>query len=175
MRQPRATSGAGSKAEFLRPQHTGHGHIPAVHQFAVHLQPHPGAQAVLHKRLVGFCQTQLPGKAGVINGVLGRGSGAAVVAGDEHRLRPGLGHARRDGTHARLAYQFHRDGSVAVGALEVVYELGQVFYGIYIVVGRGRDEGHAGRGTAGAGNPGPDLAAGQMPAPPGFAPWAILI
>ena len=36
----------GSKAEFLSPQHTGDGHIPAAHQLAVGLHDYPGAQVV---------------------------------------------------------------------------------------------------------------------------------
>ena len=42
------------KAELLRAQHTGDGHIPAGHQLAVRLHHHTGAEPVLHQRLMGL-------------------------------------------------------------------------------------------------------------------------
>ncbi len=105
----------GGKAEFLRAQHAGDGHIPAAHQLAVGFQHHPGAQPVLDQGLVRFGQAQLPGQACVMDGGAGRRAGAAVVAGDQHHLCAGFGHTRRHCSHSRLTHQLYRDAGLAVG------------------------------------------------------------
>ena len=105
-----------------------------------------------------------------MDGGAGGCAGAAIVAGDEYHLGPRFGHPGGDGAHPRLAHQLHRDAGLAVGALQVIDQLGQVLDGIDIVVGRGRDEGDAGGGVAAAGNPGVDLPGGQMAALPGLGP-----
>ena len=154
----------GGEAELLRPQHTGDGHIPSAHQLAVGFQPHPGAQAVANQSLVGFRQTQLPGQTRVVDGALGCRAGAAVIARNQHTPGTGLGHTGGNGAHTSLGHQLHGDTGVAVGILQIVNQLRQILDGINVVVGRGRDQGNAGGGAAGLGNPGVHLLAGQMAA-----------
>ena len=51
-----------------------------------------------------FGQTQFPGNARVLDAGLGRGAGAAIVAANQHHIRMGLGHARRDGADAYFGH-----------------------------------------------------------------------
>ena len=113
---------------------------------------------------MGLRQAQLPGQAGVVDGGAGGGAGATVIAGHQYHLGTCLGHAGGDGAHARLADQLHRDAGLPVGTLQIVNQLGQVLDGVDIVVGRRRDEGNARGGVTAPGNPGVDLAGGQVPA-----------
>ena len=158
------------EAEFLRPQHTGDGHIPAAHELAVGFQPNPGAQAVADQGLVGLRKAQLPGKPRIVNGALGGGPGAAVIAGDQDAARPRLGNPRGNGADTGLGYQLDRNSRVPVGVFQVKNQLGQILDGIDVVVGRRGDQGDTGGGAAGLGDPGIDLLAGQMPALSGLGP-----
>ena len=56
------------KSEFLRSQKRCDGHIPAAHQLTVGLDHHLIPQAVKQQCLMGLCQSQLPGKACIVNG-----------------------------------------------------------------------------------------------------------
>ncbi|MPM52524.1 hypothetical protein SDC9_99284 [bioreactor metagenome] len=107
---------------------------------------------------------QLPRKARSLNGAFWGRAGAAVVAGDEHHLRPRLGDAGGDGSHPRLGHQLHADAGAAVCVFQVVYELLQILNGVNVMMGRGRDQRHARRGAAGFGNPGIDLGPGEVAA-----------
>ena len=153
-----------AEAEFLRAQHAADRHVPPAEQLGVALDPHPGAQAVQDQGLVGLGDAQLPGQAGVLDGGAGGRAGAAVVARHQDDLRARLGDAGGDGAHPRLADQLDVDAGGAVGVFQVVDQLGQVLDGVDVVVGRGRDEPHAGGAVAGAGDPRVDLAAGQLAA-----------
>ena len=99
-----------------------------------------------------------------MDGAAGRGAGAAVMAGDQHHLGTGLGHAGGDGANPRLADQLHADPGPAVGVFQVIDQLGQVLDRVDVVVRRRRDQCHAGGGAPGPGNPGIDLFPGQMAA-----------
>ena len=146
------------------PSRAAHGQVAAGFQLAVGLQHHPAAQLVAHQRLVGFGQAQLPGQAGVLDGAERRGARAAVVAGHQNHVGVGLGDARRDGAHARLAHQLHVDAGGAVGVFQVKNQLRQILNRVDVVVGRGRNQPDAGRGVAHLGNPLVDLVAGQLAA-----------
>ena len=154
----------GSKAEFLRAQHAGDGHVPAAHELAVGLDGHPGAQPVQRKGLMRLRHAQFPGQARVVDGGTGRRAGAAVAAGNQDHLRPGLGHARGHRAYARLADQLDGDPRPPVGALQVVNQLSQILDGINIMMGRRGNQAHAGGGQPGFGDPRIDLAAGQVSA-----------
>ena len=154
----------GGEAEFLRPQNRGDGHVPAGEELAVRLQNDPPTQAVFDEGPVGLGQPQLPGQAGVVDGVARGRARAAVVPGDEHHLGAGLGHAGGDGAHAGLRHELHGDAGVPVGVFQVKDELRQILDGVDIVVGRGADEAHAGGGIPGLRDPGIHLLPRQMPA-----------
>ncbi len=154
----------GAEAEFLSAQHTADGHIAAGEQFAIALDADAGAQAVQDQALVGLGDAQLPGQTCVLDGVARGRAGAAVVAGDQDDLRAALGNAGGNGADTGLADELDVDVGVAVGALQVVDELGQVLDGVDVVVGRGRDEADAGGAVAGLGDPRVHLGTGQVAA-----------
>ena len=69
---------------------------------------------------------------------------------------------------------FTRDAGLPVGVFQVVDQLGQVLDGVDVVVGRRGDQGDAGGGVAGPGDPGVDLSAGQVAALAGLGPLGHL-
>ena len=155
---------AGAKAELFSAQHGGNGHIAAAHQLAVGFNAHAGAQAVHDQALVCFGKAQLPRQAGIVDGVARCSAGTAVKTGNQNHFGAGLGNAGGNGANTGFADQLDVDGSLAVGAFQVIDQLGQVLNGVDIMVRRGRDQAHAGGGVAGLGNPGVNLAAGQLAA-----------
>ena len=122
------------------------------------------AQTVLDEGLVNFCHAQLPGQARAADGAAGCCAGAAVVAGNQHRLSASLGNACGNGAYAGFGNQLYSNDGVFVGVFQVVDQFGQVFNGVDVVVRRGRNQGNARGGVAGLGNPGPYLAARQVAA-----------
>ena len=113
---------------------------------------------------MGLGQADLPRQAGVLDRGLGRGAGAAVVAGDQDGVGVGLGHPRGDGADARGGHQLHRHPRIGVDGLQVVDELGQILDRIDVVVRGRRDQGRARHGVAHPGDELGDLEAGQLPA-----------
>ena len=65
-------------------------------------------------------EAELPWESGVPDGILRRGAGAAIVAGDEHNVSVCLGDARSDRADADLGDELHTDTGAAVGVLEIV-------------------------------------------------------
>ena len=91
----------GGEAELLGAEQGGDDHVAAGLQLAVDLHDDAVAQAVEHQRLLGLGQAELPRGAGVLERVERGRAGAAVVAGDEHHVGVGLGHAGGDRADAR--------------------------------------------------------------------------
>ena len=135
-----------------------------MRNLAVGLHDDPAAQVVEHQHLVRFGQAQFPGHAGVLDRGLRAGAGAAVVAADQHHVGLALGDAGGHGAHADLGHQLDADARVAVGVLQIVDQLRQVFDRIDVVVRRRRDQAHARRAVADAGDFLVDLVAGQLAA-----------
>ncbi len=155
----------GGEAELIGTQQGADDHVAARLHLAVGLHADAAAQVVEHQGLLGLGQADLPGDARVLDGRLGRGARAAVVARDDHHVVGlALGHARGDGAHAHLGHQLDADAGVRVHVLQVVDELGQVLDGVDVVVRRRADEAHAGRRVAQLADVGGDLAAGQLAA-----------
>ena len=113
---------------------------------------------------MGLGDAQLPRQTCVLDGGAGRSTGAAVIAGHQNDLCAALGNTGGNGAHTGLADQLHVDVGVAVGILQVIDQLGQILDGVDVVVGRGRDQAHAGGAVAGLGDPGVDLGTGQIAA-----------
>ena len=99
----------------------------------------------------------------VDRGARGR-TGTTVVAANEHNVGAGLNYACSNGTNAHLANQLHADAGTGVGVLQIVNQLGQVLDGVYIMMGRRRNQADAGGGATTFGNPRIYLAAGQLAA-----------
>ena len=88
-----------------------------------------------------------------------RGTGATVVAADEHHIGMRLSDARSDGTDADLGHQLHADARCTVGVLQIVDQFREVLDGIDVVVRRRRDQPHPRRGVPRFGDPRIDLRA----------------
>ena len=152
----------GRKAKLLGAQQAGDGNIGAVHELAVGLEHHAGAQAVLQQRLLGLGKAELQRQTGMPNGVARRGTRAAVMAADQDLVGSALSHTGGDGADAGLADQLDRHARTGVGVLKIEDKLRQVLDGVDVVVRRRRDQADAGRGLTDLGDPGVDLLAGQV-------------
>ena len=113
------------------------------------------------------CVSASPSSHGV-PAVLDRGErgrpGAAVVAGDQHHVGVGLGHARRHRAHADLGDELHADARLRIAVLQIVDELGQVLDRVDVVVrGRGDEPDARGR-VPHLGDPRVDLVPGKLAA-----------
>ena len=117
---------------------------------------------------MGLGYAQFPGKSRVVDGAVGSCSRSAVIARDQDHLGPGLGNAGGYGAHAGFRHQLDRDPGVSVGVLQVIDQLGQVLYGINVVVGRRGDQLYAGSGASGLCYPGIDLLCGKVSPLPGL-------
>ena len=102
MMQPETTSGAVAKPYSSAPEQRGDDDVAAGLELAVGLHHDPVAQAVEQQRLLGLGQAELPGTAGVLERGQRRGTGAAVVPGDEYDVGVRLGDTRGDRAHADL-------------------------------------------------------------------------
>ena len=117
---------------------------------------------------MGFGDPQLPGQPRVLYGRLGRSAGSAVVAADQNYVSVTLGYAGRDRTHADLRHQLYVNPGVRVNIFQVVDQLGQIFDGVNIVVGRRGDKLNARRGTPYPSDVFVNLVAGKLAALTGF-------
>ena len=138
----------GGETEFLGAEQRGDGHVAAGLQLAVGLDDDAAAQVVEDQRLVRFGEAEFPRQAACLMRRERRGAGAAVVAGDQHHVGVRLGDAGGDRADADFGDQLHADARVAVGVLQIVDQLGEIFDRIDVVVRRRRDESHARRWCA---------------------------
>ena len=157
--QPETTSGAVAKPNSSAPSSAATiTSRPGLH-LAVDLDGDAVPEAVAEQGLLGLGQPELPGRAGVLERGERRRARAAVVAGDEHDVRMGLGHAGGDGADADLGDELDVDAGARVGVLQVVDELGEVLDRVDVVMRRGRDEPDARGRVPGPCDPGVDLVA----------------
>ena len=159
---------SGGDTPFFRTQQGGNGQVPASLELPVGLQDDPAAQFVPDEGLVGFGKTEFPGEAGMFDGADGRCARAAVESRNQDHIGLGLGHARGNGSHTGLGYQFHADPGLAVGIFEVKDQLRQVLDGIDIVMRRRGDQSHTGRGMPYPADPLVHLVTGELSAFAGF-------
>jgi hypothetical protein len=87
-----------------------------------------------------------------------------VAAADEHRVRPRLGDPGGYDADAGTGDELDVDLGVGIGALEVEDELRQVLDRVDVVMGRGRDQAHAGCRKAHHGDALVHLGPGQLAA-----------
>ena len=136
---------ASGEAKFLRAEQRRHDDVATGLQLAVRLNRDARAKVVQHERLVRLGKAELPRDARVLDGGLRRSAGAAVETGDKHDIRVRLGDARRDGADADFGNQLDADARAAVGVLEVVNQLREVFDGVDVVVRRRGNQTDTGR------------------------------
>ena len=116
----------GGEAELVGPENRADDDVAAGFHLAVHLHRNAATQAVQHQRLLRLGEPQLPWRAGVLDRRPGRGTRAAVVAGDRHVVSLALGDAGGDGADAHFRDQLDRDRRLRVRVLQVVDQLRQI-------------------------------------------------
>ena len=164
MTQPDDDERGRGEAELLGAEQRRHDDVATGLQLPVDLDDDAVAQAVEHERLLRLGEAELPRGAGVLERGQRRGTGAAVVARDEHDVGVRLGDAGRDRADADLGDELDVDAGRRVGVLEVVDQLCEVLDRVDVVVRRRRDEADPGRRVPGLGHPRVDLVAGQLAA-----------
>ena len=97
----------GADAVLLGAEQGGDDHVAAGLDAAVGAQGDAVAQPVQGQDLVDLGQAHLPGRAGILDRGLGRGTGAADMARDQDHVGLGLGDAGGDGADAGLGDQLH--------------------------------------------------------------------
>ena len=153
----------GGDAELLGAEHRGDSDILGGADHAVGLDGDPAPQIVHDEHLMGLGEAELPRQAGVHDRRLRAGPGAAVVARDQDDVGFPLRDPRRHRPHADLRHELDADPGVVVGVLEVVDQLGEILDGVDVVMGRRRNQPHARRGVADAGDLTVDLVPRELP------------
>ena len=154
----------GGETEFLGAEHRRDNDVATGLQLSVRFDRDARAEIVQHERLMGFGEAELPRDARVLDGSLGRCTGAAVVTGDEDDIRVSLGDAGRDRADADFGDELDADARVDVRVLEVVDELREILNRVDVVVRRRRDEADTRRRVPCFRDPRIDFAAGQLSA-----------
>ena len=76
----RGYQGSGRETKFLSSKQAGNGYIPPGFKLSVTFQDYPVPQVIPYQGLLGFCDPEFPGEAGVLERSQGGGAGAAVFA-----------------------------------------------------------------------------------------------
>ena len=117
---------------------------------------------------MGLCQSQFPGKSGIVDGVSRCRTGTTVITGYQDDLGSRLGHTGCYGSHTGFRYQLYGDSCLGVGIFQIVDQLRQILNGINVVMRGRRDQGHTWCGVSSLGDPWIYLSSGQMSALAGF-------
>ena len=103
----------GREAELLCPEQRRHDDVTTGLDLAVDLNGDAVPQPIAQQGLLGLGQSELPGRAGVLEGGERRRAGAAVVARDEDDVSVSLGHACCDRADAHLGDELHVDAGAS--------------------------------------------------------------
>ena len=101
------------------------------------------AQIVDDKGLLRLGQSDLYRYAGIADRTCRRGSRATIAATDCYEIAFCFGYSGCNCSYSALRYKFYAYFSRRVDIFEVKNELREIFDGIYVMVGRGRDERNA--------------------------------
>ena len=126
----------------------GHDDVTPRLDLPVRLYDNTVAEVIHDERLMRLSQTELPGEASALDAAPLRRTGATIVARDKNVVGLGLGDAGSNDPHADFRHKLDRDARTAVGSLEVVDELSEIFDRVNVVVRRGRDEANAYKSAA---------------------------
>ena len=89
---------------------------------------------------MGLGQAKFPGHSRVLEAGERRGARSPVVAGNEHDVGMGFGHACGDRTYAYLGDQLDMDPCTWVRVFQVVDQLCEILDGVDVVVRRRGDQ-----------------------------------
>ena len=145
MTHPAAIITAVPNPELIRSEERGNDHVPAGAHAAVGPHPYPVAQAVVDQDFLRLGEPDLPVVSRVLDGTDGCRAGAPFAPAYLDDVGVGLGNACGNGPYPGLCHELDADVGFGVRLFQVMDELGQVFDGVDIVVGRGRDEQHVRR------------------------------
>ena len=127
------------EGELLRSQQSGYGHITPAHEFAVRFQHDPLPKTILHKGVMRLGKPQFPGQSGVMHGGCRGCPCPTVIAGHQNGARTGFGNARGNGSDPCFRHQLYADPGLLVGVFQIVDQLGQILYGINVMMRRRGD------------------------------------
>ena len=137
---PQYNQSAGCKSELFGTQHRHQHDVTTGFQLPVHLQHHLPAQTVQYKSLLRFTQSQFRRDAGIADTGGRRGTRTTFRTGDDDKVCFCFGHSGGNGSYTAFGYQFHTDLGTRIYILQVEDQLCQIFDGINVVMGRGRDQ-----------------------------------
>ena len=142
----------GRETKFFRAKQRGNRHVTTGLQLTICLDVDAAAKIVQHECLVRLSKAEFPRAARVFDGRERRCARAAIVTGDQHHVRVRFRNACCDGAHADFAHQLHADARVAIGVLQVMDQLRQIFDGVNVVMRRRRNQTDARRRAASLGD-----------------------
>ena len=83
---------------------------------------------------MGLCQSQFPGKSGIVDGVSRCRTGTTVITGYQDDLGSRLGHTGCYGSHTGFRNQLYGDSCLGVGIFQIVDQLCQILDRVDIMV-----------------------------------------
>src|SRR6266436_5781139 len=92
---------------------------------------------------MSFCYTEFPSAACVLDGTERRSARSSFVTADQNDVSVRFGNPGGDRADPGLCHQFHANFGPGIDLFEVVYELGQIFDGINVMVRRRRNQHHS--------------------------------
>ncbi len=96
----------GSEIELFRTEKCGDHHVATIANSAVRPESDPVAEVVDEKGLLSFRQTEFPWRTGMFGGRKRRGTGSAIVAGNQNVIGRSFGDAGGDRSHTGFGDQF---------------------------------------------------------------------
>ena len=154
---------SGCETDFISPQNSGDNDIAPCFHLTVRLNANPATQIVHDKRLLGFGQTDFPGRTGMLDRRQWRCPCSPVMTGNHNMIGLGLGDTGRNGTDPDFGNQLDRNSGTWIDVFQIMNQLRQIFNGIDIVMRRRRDQTDPRNGKTHAGNILGNLSSRQLP------------
>src|SRR3954470_893717 len=153
---------SGSESKFFGAEKRGDGYVASGLQLAVGLDADAAAKVVKQQNLLCFCQAEVPGNSGVLDGAEGRCAGASGIAANQDHIGVCLRDAGCYGAYADFRHEFHRDARLRIDVLQVVDQLREIFDRVNVVMRRRRDQTHTGNGVPQTGDDVVHFVPGQL-------------
>ena len=110
---------------------------------AIDLNRDAATEPIQHQGLLRFREAELPRRSRMLDRRLGRRSRSAVVAGNGDVIRLGLGHTRRNRSHADFGDQLDADRRLRIRIFQIMNQLRQIFDRVDVVMRRRGDQSDA--------------------------------
>ena len=132
------------KTKLIGTQQCANHNIAACLHLAISLHADAATQTIDDQGLLGFRQTKLPRRASMLDRGDRRSACAAIMPGNHHMIRLGLGHACSHRAHANLRHELDRNRCSWIRILKVMNQLRQIFNRVDVVMRWRRDQAHTG-------------------------------